>query len=297
MGGVAERRRVAAVIVRAGRVLMVRERARGPTGRHDGAEYWVLPGGGVEPGEADEAALAREVREEVGLTCLAARYLFDAVHPAGRTGCYAVDAPAGEEPRLGTDDLGCDCPRMVGLAWVPLPAVASEDGGTAIPTMLQAGVPPFGGVFPKKRVAAGVLLFDAAGRLLLVKGTYGEKRWGVVGGVIEEGESPRAGLAREVREETGLELAIGRLLVVDHTSADERSDDSVQMIFDGGVLDGGQIAAIRLPADELSEYGFFGVEEAVGMIGSAKLARRVPRALAARDEGRTVYLEDGAPVG
>jgi 8-oxo-dGTP diphosphatase len=154
-----------------------------------------------------------------------------------------------------------------------------------------------GVVFPKKRVAAGALIFDAAGRLLLVKGTYGEKRWGVVGGVIEERESPRAGLAREVREETGLTLAIGRLLVVDHTSADERSDDSLQMLFDGGVLDAGQIAAIRLPAEELSEHGFFRVEDAVGMIGSAKLARRVPWALAARAEGRTEYLEDGVPVG
>src|SRR5688500_2614253 len=114
-----------------------------------------------------------------------------------------------------------------------------------------------GGVeFPKKRLGAGALLFDATGRLLLVRGTYGGERWGVVGGAIEEGESPRAGRAREVREETGLELPIGRLLVVDHTSADERSDDSLQLIFDGGVLDAGQIAAIRLPADELSEHGF-----------------------------------------
>jgi hypothetical protein len=40
----AVRRRVAAVIVRAGRLLMVRERGRGPEGRHDGLEYWTLPG-------------------------------------------------------------------------------------------------------------------------------------------------------------------------------------------------------------------------------------------------------------
>jgi 8-oxo-dGTP diphosphatase len=136
---VPERRRVAAVIVRAGRVLMVRERGRGSTGRHDGLEYWVLPGGGVEPGESPEQALAREVREEVGLTCGPARYLFDAVYPSGRTACYAVDVPDDEEPRLGTDDLPCDCPRMVGLAWVPLPALAADTGGTPIPVMLQAG--------------------------------------------------------------------------------------------------------------------------------------------------------------
>lgn len=30
----------------------------------DGAEFWLLPGGGREPGESDAACVAREVREE-----------------------------------------------------------------------------------------------------------------------------------------------------------------------------------------------------------------------------------------
>jgi 8-oxo-dGTP diphosphatase len=134
-----ERRRVAAVLVRAGRVLMVRERRRGPTGRHDGPEYWVLPGGGVEAGEMPEQALAREVREEVGLACLAMRFAFDAVYPSGRTACYLVEVAPDAEPRLGVDpELTCDCPRMVGLDWIPLPATGSEDGALAIPIILQA---------------------------------------------------------------------------------------------------------------------------------------------------------------
>ena len=43
-----------------------------------------------------------------------------------------------EEPRLGADDLTCDCLRMVGLDWIPLPAVASATGGLPIPTLLLA---------------------------------------------------------------------------------------------------------------------------------------------------------------
>jgi 8-oxo-dGTP diphosphatase len=52
---------VAALIRREGRVLMSRRRA-------DQAMplLWEFPGGKVEPGEAPDAALAREVREELG---------------------------------------------------------------------------------------------------------------------------------------------------------------------------------------------------------------------------------------
>ena len=44
-----------------GRLLLIRR------GRPPGAGRWSIPGGRVEPGESDAAALAREVREETGL--------------------------------------------------------------------------------------------------------------------------------------------------------------------------------------------------------------------------------------
>jgi 8-oxo-dGTP diphosphatase len=133
-----ERRRVAAAIVREGQVLMVRERNRGPGGRHDGLEFWTLPGGGVEAGESDDDAVRREVREEVGLGVRSARRLFDFAYPSGHTTVYTVDVEPGE-PVLGTDpDLDCDCPRMVGLDWVPLPPLRGDTGGLAIPTVIAA---------------------------------------------------------------------------------------------------------------------------------------------------------------
>ena len=52
---------VAALIRREGRILMSRRRADQPM-----PLLWEFPGGKVEPGEAPEVALAREVREELG---------------------------------------------------------------------------------------------------------------------------------------------------------------------------------------------------------------------------------------
>jgi 8-oxo-dGTP diphosphatase len=52
---------VAALVRRDGRVLMSRRRADQPM-----PLLWEFPGGKIEAGEAPEAALAREVREELG---------------------------------------------------------------------------------------------------------------------------------------------------------------------------------------------------------------------------------------
>jgi 8-oxo-dGTP diphosphatase len=50
------------------RVLLTQRRADQAMGLK-----WELPGGKVEPGEAPEAALAREIREELGCACQVGR--------------------------------------------------------------------------------------------------------------------------------------------------------------------------------------------------------------------------------
>jgi 8-oxo-dGTP pyrophosphatase MutT (NUDIX family) len=62
---------VLAVVVRAGRFLLQRRAASNPVL----PGLWEFPGGKVEPGESHLGALARELREEVGMELRAARPL------------------------------------------------------------------------------------------------------------------------------------------------------------------------------------------------------------------------------
>ena len=67
---------------------------------------------------------------------------------------------------------------------------------------------------PGKRIGAGLICRDADGRVVFVQPTY-KPTWEIPGGFVEAGESPAASIAREVREELGVEVPVGRLLVVD----------------------------------------------------------------------------------
>ena len=66
---------------RAGRILL----AQRPPGKHL-AGCWEFPGGKVEPGESEHVALARELREELGVAITSSRPLLSLMHEyPGRT--------------------------------------------------------------------------------------------------------------------------------------------------------------------------------------------------------------------
>jgi ADP-ribose pyrophosphatase YjhB (NUDIX family) len=69
---------------------------------------------------------------------------------------------------------------------------------------------------PSFMVGAMALIQDERGRILVVEHTYRRQvPWGLPGGWLKHAESPEMGLAREVLEETGLQVGVEQLLGAD----------------------------------------------------------------------------------
>lgn len=138
-------------------------------------------------------------------------------------------------------------------------------------------------------MSAGALFLDDAGRILLVNPTY-KPPWEIPGGITEANESPRRGCVREVQEELGLTIELERMLSVSYTPSRNGRLESVQFVFWGGVLNADTIAQIRLPSDELSEFGFFKLDGVLQRL-SVTNGERVRRSLEVVGTERTLYLE------
>lgn len=70
-------------------------------------------------------------------------------------------------------------------------------------------------MLPAPRIRVSVVLRDEANRVLLVEHAKDNRRhWLLPGGGVERGETLASAAAREVGEETGLSVIVGRLVVV-----------------------------------------------------------------------------------
>ncbi|MEU9182686.1 NUDIX hydrolase [Streptomyces sp. NPDC048550] len=140
----------------------------------------------------------------------------------------------------------------------------------------------------KATASAAAIVRDEQGRVLIVNPVYKE-RWNLPGGHLEEGELPSTAARREVREEIGLDLEIGDLLVTAWVTREEGSH--VFYVFDGPQLSPEQQQAITLQESEIGEIRFCLPEDiSPSMIPPFALAIW-RKALAARDDERAAYLE------
>jgi ADP-ribose pyrophosphatase YjhB (NUDIX family) len=165
--------------------------------------------------------------------------------------------------------------RRIGLTELPrlLLRVALEVAGL------------FGGRY-RRSEGAHVLVRDEEGRILVVRTTYLGPGWMLPGGRVEKSETPHAAAARETREETGIEVRVDRLVLVDAhqrrnvsfvyagTVVGGTLDPQFGEIAEAGWLDREEIAATSWRLDRLLTY----LDEADGGVAYVGLApeRRDP---------------------
>ncbi len=134
---------------------------------------------------------------------------------------------------------------------------------------------------------AAALITSPSGDVLLVKPNYRDF-WSLPGGVLEDGEPPHDGCAREVREELGLSVPLGPLLAVAWIAPEGlRPRPLVAFVFDGGVL--ADPSSIVLQEEELDDFRFV-PSSALPEYVPPHMAERVTAALRARGSGGAVYV-------
>ena len=151
---------------------------------------------------------------------------------------------------------------------------------------------PDDAVLPAIPVSAGALIFDRAGRLLILKPTY-KSGWTIPGGVMEaDGETPWDACRREVAEECGLEVGTGRLVCMDFRRPRPGNPGGIRYLFDCGAFSDASVAGIVVQPEEISEYRLAGLSTALTL-----LRKPIRRRVRAATRGQPLcYLEDGIPV-
>ncbi|MEV4293190.1 NUDIX hydrolase [Microbispora rosea] len=194
--------------------------------------YWITPGGGVEPTDADpEAALRRELDEELGATAGPALQVFTLVEPGHLITIYACrlvsldlsrrSGPEFLEPDIGLHEVRRVRPEEVrALNMVPpeLGEFISANAAT-LPALLDAATYAPGRYRPV--VDVHLLLIDGGApvrsgvstggaKVLLGRRQdtgYADGEWQIMpSGHLEEGESVVDTAVREAREELGIEV-------------------------------------------------------------------------------------------
>ena len=164
--------------------------------------------------------------------------------------------------------------------------------------MAAQGLSGFYGSVFKRSTTAAALIRSTDGRVLLLRS--GSGTWDLPGGVVLGGEDPRSAARRIIASTLGLELGVGRVLVLDYIQAGVQpgagagrpgnQGDSIAFVYDGGAL-ATSVAGFTAGGGE-REARFVPVPDCADVLGSAA-ACRVAGALEALDLGTVTELVDG----
>ncbi len=271
-----------------GTVVLRDENGRILLQRRTDFNFWGLPGGVMELGEDVATCARRELLEETGLTTGSLRLVgvytdpkYDVTYPNGDqvqqfTVCLTGQMAGGTMQPDGheTSEQAFFAPKDIVKMDLPLwyadmvrDTLAGGDPVFAPPfaaakTMDQIKqVRPFIGQAPLIAVGAIVIVMDGDGRILTIQ-RQDNKAWAFPAGYCDLGENVAQTAVRETFEETGLHVAVERLLGVysgptfNHTHANGDRVQDVGAVFRARIVGGelkraeAEVAALRWATPE-----------------------------------------------
>ena len=182
----AKRRRATALVIRHGRVLLV---------RHRGETHYSLPGGGIDKGETSLEAAIREVREETQLRAYSA---------TRRRECDVVGSMSRHlvsEVKVGNEQVKLQGREIAEHKWWDGKAKIRANGHVHAITKSAKLFPRSTKSSAKRNRATALVVED--GKVLVVR-RKGATHYSLPSGDAKTGESTLETAVRVLREETGI---------------------------------------------------------------------------------------------
>ena len=139
------------------------------------------------------------------------------------------------------------------------------------------------------RQGAGALITTPDGCVVMYDVTYRDYLE-LPGGAVEDAESPPVACQRECREELGIDIEVGRLLVIDHQTDGGEQGNSVMFVYDGGVVEKSALHAV--PSDEGRGAVLVDPKDLTG-VTVPRLVARIRHALTARATAGLIETVNG----
>jgi ADP-ribose pyrophosphatase YjhB (NUDIX family) len=112
----------------------------------------------------------------------------------------------------------------------------------------------------KRVVTAGALLLDQESNIMVLRVSY-RSTGAIPGGVLHRLEKPKVGAEREILEELGIKVKLGRVLCMASDTVFDNTTDALRVIFEGPRMTDDLLSQISFADKEVIGYHFVPVDQ------------------------------------
>lgn len=107
-------------------------------------------------------------------------------------------------------------------------------------------------------VALKALIKNSEGKVLVCLNSFPGEPWDLPGGTLHAGEHPHDALKRELKEELGINILVGRAVAVDHFIKRATGKQTVVVMLEAMLIED---QSIELVDGEITEVKWIGIED------------------------------------